>query len=65
MVADGGGVAEEYKRRLATEPWLPHQYKWAGVTTIGLIGGIRGGYIYITTASSFLGYAISAMSLFF
>jgi hypothetical protein len=63
--ADGGEVAMEHKGRLATEPWLPHQYKWAGVTAIGLVGGLLGGYIYIQTESIFLGYAISAMSLLF
>jgi len=63
--SDGGEVPEEHEDRLATEPWLPHQYKWAGVTTIGLVGGILGGYIYIQTESIFLGYAISAMSLLF
>jgi len=62
---DGGEVPEEHKGRLATEPWLPHQYKWAGVTAIGLVGGILGGYIYIKTGSIFMGYAISAMSLLF
>ena len=63
--SDGGEVPEEHAGRLATEPWLPHQYKWAGVTAIGLVGGILSGYIYITTESIFLGYAISAMSLLF
>lgn len=62
-MADGGGV--EHKGRLATEPWLPHQYKWSGVTVIGLVGGILGGYIWIQTGSIFLGYAISAISLLF
>jgi MFS family permease len=62
---DGGEVPMEHQGRLATEPWLPHQYKWSGVTAIGLIGGILGGYIYILTGSIFLGYAISAMSLLF
>jgi MFS family permease len=62
-MADGGGV--EHEGRLATEPWLPHQYKWAGVTAIGLVGGILGGYIYLQTGSIFLGYAISAISLLF
>ncbi|QZP38615.1 hypothetical protein [Halobaculum magnesiiphilum] len=64
-VADGGEVSIEHEGRLATEPWLPHQYKWAGVATIGLVGGILGGYIWIRTGSIFLGYAISAMSLLF
>jgi hypothetical protein len=63
--ADGGEVPPQHEGRLATEPWLPHQYKWSGVTAIGLVGGVLGGYIYILTGSIFLGYAISAMSLLF
>jgi hypothetical protein len=62
-MADGGSV--EHEGRLATEPWLPHQYKWSGVASIGLVGGILGGYIYLLTGSIFMGYAISAMSLLF
>ncbi|WP_138007436.1 hypothetical protein [Halalkalirubrum salinum] len=61
--ADSG--AEEHAGRPATEPWLPHQYKWSGVTAIGLVGGILGGYIWLQTGSIFLGYAISAISLLF
>ena len=38
MAADGGEVPLEHEGRLAVEPWLPHQYKWGGVATIGLIG---------------------------
>ncbi|ADB61832.1 conserved hypothetical protein [Haloterrigena turkmenica DSM 5511] len=60
-VTDGGVETD----RLATEPWLPHQYEWAGVTTIGVVGGILGGFIWLQTGSIFLGYAISAMSLLF
>jgi hypothetical protein len=63
--ADGGEVPAEHKGRLATEPWLPHQYKWSGVTAIGLVGGLIGGYIWLQTGSIFLGYAISAISLLF
>jgi len=63
--ADDAEVPEEHEGRLATEPWLPHQYKWSGVTAIGLVGGILGGYIYIKTGSIFMGYAISAISLLF
>ncbi|MFC4987238.1 MULTISPECIES: hypothetical protein [Saliphagus] len=59
------GEKREHVGRLATEPWLPHQYEWSGVTVIGLVGGILGGYIWIQTGSIFLGYAISAMSLLF
>jgi len=61
-VATDGGTA---KVRLATEPWLPHQYRWSGVTTIGVVGGILAGFIWIETGSVFLGYAISAISLLF
>jgi hypothetical protein len=60
--ATDGGVAQE---RLATEPWLPHQYKWSGVTAIGVVGGILAGFIWLRTGSVFMGYAISAMSLLF
>ncbi|MFB6176054.1 MAG: hypothetical protein ABEI99_02720 [Halobaculum sp.] len=63
--ADGGEVPQEHAGRLATEPWLPHQYKWSGVTAIGLVGGVLGGFIWIQTGSIFLGYAISAISLLF
>jgi hypothetical protein len=61
--ADSGEA--EHAGRPATEPWLPHQYKWSGVTVIGLVGGILGGYIWLQTGSIFLGYAISAISLLF
>ncbi|ELZ03031.1 hypothetical protein [Natrialba asiatica] len=61
MAADGGTTTN----RLATEPWLAHQYEWSGVTTIGLIGGVLGGFIWLETGSIFMGYAISAMSLLF
>ncbi|WP_339102603.1 hypothetical protein [Haloterrigena salinisoli] len=60
-VADGGVETD----RLATEPWLPHQYEWSGVAAIGVVGGILGGFIWLETGSIFLGYAISAMSLLF
>ncbi len=60
-VTDGGYQGA----RLATEPWLGHQYKWGPVGFIGLITGILAGYIWIQTGSIFLGYAISAMSLLF
>jgi len=56
---------EQDESGLVTEPWLPHQYRWAGVTAIGLVGGVLGGYIWLETGSVFMGYAISAMSLLF
>jgi hypothetical protein len=51
--------------RLACEPWLPHQYRWSGVATIGAVGGILAGFVWLETGSVFLMYAISAMSLLF
>ncbi|WP_407934062.1 hypothetical protein [Halocatena halophila] len=60
-LTDGGTE----RTRLATEPWLAHQYRWSGVTTIGIIGGLLGGYIWMETGSIFLGYALSTMSLTF
>ncbi|EMA40971.1 hypothetical protein [Halococcus hamelinensis] len=57
-----GGVERE---QLTVQPWLGHQYKWSGVTAIGIVGGVLGGFIWIETGSVFLGYAFSAMSLLF
>ncbi|RXK52068.1 hypothetical protein [Halorientalis pallida] len=60
-INDGGTTSG----RLAIEPWLGHQYEWANVATIGLVGGILGAYIGIATGSPFLGFGISAASLLF
>ncbi|WP_254271296.1 hypothetical protein [Haloarcula marina] len=62
VAADGGTVQAT---RLAVEPWLPHQYKWANVAMIGLVAGLLGGWIAIVTGSAFLGFGISAASLTF
>ncbi|WP_375142015.1 hypothetical protein [Natronoarchaeum rubrum] len=51
--------------RLTVEPWLPQQYTWSGVTTIGLVGGALGGWTWIMTGSIFMAYGISAASLLF
>lgn len=59
--ADGGTA----KGRFAVEPWLPHQYKWANVTMVGLVVGIIGAYITVETGSTFLMFGISAASLVF
>ncbi|MDS0258595.1 hypothetical protein NDI56_04110 [Haloarcula sp. S1CR25-12] len=61
VAADGGSEV----MRPAVEPWLPHQYKWANVAMIGLVAGLLGGYLVITTGSMFLGFGISAASLTF
>ena len=58
-----GGTASSY--RLAVEPWLPHQYQWSGVTMIGLVSGIAGAFIGITTGRAVLAFGLSAASLLF
>ncbi|AUV81834.1 hypothetical protein C2R22_09380 [Salinigranum rubrum] len=60
-MTDGG----ETKQRLATEPWLPHQYEWGNVAMIGLVAGLIGGVTALTTGSAFLAFGISAASLTF
>jgi hypothetical protein len=64
VATDGGETVGEAKR-LAVEPWLPHQYKWGNVAMIGLATGLLGGWIAIKTGSPFLGFGISAASLIF
>ncbi|MFB9806417.1 hypothetical protein ACFFQF_14565 [Haladaptatus pallidirubidus] len=61
-VADGGATAQG---RFVVEPWLPHQYKWANVATIGLVVGILAAFIAYETGSPFLAFGISAASLVF
>ena len=69
MRPTGGGAAAtdggEVKERLAVEPWLGHQYEWGNVAMIGLVAGLLGGVIALTTGSAFLGFGISAASLTF
>ena len=66
QVADTGIDADAPAgARLAVEPWLPHQYKWGHVATLGLFAGILGGWVAISTGSAFLAFGISAASLLF
>jgi hypothetical protein len=51
--------------RLAVEPWLPHQYKWPNVLTLGLVTGLLAGFIGVRTGSFFLAFGISAATLVF
>ncbi|WP_435154315.1 hypothetical protein [Haladaptatus sp. DFWS20] len=60
-VTDGGTV----QGRFIVEPWLPHQYRWANVVTIGAVVGILAAYIAYETGSPFLAFGISAASLVF
>ncbi|MDS0283330.1 hypothetical protein, partial [Haloarcula onubensis] len=61
VAADGGSEV----MRPAVEPWLPHQYTWGNVAMIGLVAGLLGGFLVISTGSVFLGFGISAASLTF
>lgn len=54
-VADGGTSS--------VEPWLPYQYRWSNVVTLGLVVGVLGGYIAYLTASPFLAFGISVVAL--
>ncbi|SIR17428.1 hypothetical protein SAMN05421858_1692 [Haladaptatus litoreus] len=60
--ATDGGVAQG---RFLVEPWLPHQYKWVNVATLGVVVGILAAYIAYETGSPFLAFGISAASLVF
>ncbi|MFC4551278.1 MULTISPECIES: hypothetical protein [Halorussus] len=57
-----GGTADG---RFVVEPWLPHQYRWANVATIGFVVGILAAFIAYKTGSPFLAFGISAASLVF
>jgi hypothetical protein len=61
VVSNGGETMD----RFLVEPWLPHQYRWANVTMLGLVVGILGGYLVLKTGSVFLGFGISAATLVF
>ncbi|RRJ32543.1 hypothetical protein EIK79_04520 [Halocatena pleomorpha] len=72
IVADGGETAEKAatdredgSQRLVVEPWLPQQYRWGNVAMLGLVVGLLGGYLVVVTGSVFLGFGISAATLFF
>ena len=56
---------EKGSERLLIEPWLPHQYKWSHVSSIGAVVGILAAFITIETGSVFLPFGISAASLLF
>jgi len=59
---DGGTVSESASSH-AVEPWLPYQYRWSHVLTLGVVVGILGGYIAYVTASAFLAFGISVVPL--
>lgn len=59
------GETRDGDDRPATEPWLPHQYKWGNIVMIGLVMGVLGGWTWLLTGSMFMAYGISAASLLF
>jgi len=66
--ADGGETATDGGTptgRYAVEPWLPHQYRWPNVATLGAVCGVLGAYIAYRTGSAFLAFGVSAASLLF
>ncbi|MDX1640989.1 MAG: hypothetical protein R3220_04800 [Balneolaceae bacterium] len=56
---------EKGSDRLLIEPWLPHQYKWKEVASIGVVVGILAAFITVQTGSVFLPFGISAAILLF
>ncbi|MFC7203553.1 hypothetical protein ACFQJC_08510 [Haloferax namakaokahaiae] len=62
---DGGAMMADDANRLSVEPWLPHMYRWSHVASIGVVVGLLGAYIALSTGSTFLAFGISAASLFF
>lgn len=55
-LADGG--------RFSVEPWLPYQYRWSHVLTLGFVVGVLGAYVAYLTASPFLAFGLSVVVLF-
>lgn len=51
--------------RWVVEPWLPYQYRWSHVLTLGFVVGVLGAYIAYLTASAFLAFGISVVALVF
>lgn len=56
---------EKGSDRLLVEPWLPHQFKWGDVASIGIVVGILAAFTTIQTGSVFLPFGISAATLLF
>jgi len=62
---EADGKSEAPSQRLLVEPWLPHQYKWTHVGTIGVVVGILAAFTTFKTGSVFLLFGISAATLVF
>ena len=60
--ADGEALADGGKSTV--EPWLPYQYRWSHVLSLGVIVGVLGAYVAYLTASAFLAFGISVVVLF-
>jgi len=63
-----GGTEQGYGQsgpvgRYLVEPWLPHQYRWANVSVLGLAVGIVGGFLAVATGSFALAFGIAAVTL--
>jgi len=59
---DGGSpVGDEDPR--AVEPWLPYQYRWGHVATLGAVVGVLSAYTAYLTGSAFLAFGITAAAL--
>jgi hypothetical protein len=63
--ANATGRSDGGQRRWVVEPWLPYQYRWRNVVTVGFVVGILGAYIAYVTASAFLAFGVSVIALGF
>jgi len=60
--ADGGDSATG-GARAAVDPWLPYQYRWAHVVTLGFVVGVLAAYTAYLTGSAFLAFGITVAAL--
>jgi len=66
-IAPDGGASDPPAggRRLAVEPWLPHQYRWANVAVLGAVAGLFGAFVTRQTGSWLLAFGVAAAALAF
>jgi len=48
----------------SVDPWLPYQYRWGAVATLGAVVGVLSGYTAYVTGSAFLAFGITITVLF-
>lgn len=59
---EGDIESGEPTERLTVEPWLAWMYQWKGLTFLGIVAGILGGYTFYVTGSPLLVFGISGLA---